>query len=270
MKPYGHVYLSPHFDDAALSCGGAIHQQVRQGQAVLVITICAAPPDPGKALSPFAARFHAAMGNPDDVVATRCSEDRAAMARLGAEVVWLDVKDAVYRGRAGEDGWYYSSIAEIFGSVHPADQTLSDVIAAAVGEQVSGGPEPTLYAPLTVGGHVDHQLTHQAAWTLREWGWRICFYEDYPYADPAYRLPFDQENAATLAVTLASLKEARLVPHLLRLSEADLQARIDSVAAYRSQVPMLFGDEAAMAQRLRAYAMHLDDEGPAERFWIPG
>ena len=265
---YDHIYLSPHFDDASLSCGGAIHQQVQAGQSVLVVTICAAPPV--KALSPFAELFHAAMGNPDDLNATRRCEDAEAIDRLGAEVVWLDFQDAVYRGREGEGQWYYSSIDEIFGAVHPDEHTLSDAIADAVGEQVSGGPQTRLYAPLTVGHHVDHQLAHQAAWTLRERGWQILFYEDYPYADPAYRLPFDQENRATLDATLASLEAARLVPRVLRLSEADLQVRIDSVGAYRSQMPMLFGDEAAMARCLRGYAMCIDGEGPAERFWSPG
>ena len=106
MKIYDHVYLSPHYDDAALSCGGAIHQQRRAGQAVLVVTICSAPPAPGEVFSPFAREIHGAMGNPDNLVAMRRDEDRAAIDRLGAEVVWLDFQDAVYRGRTGEDGWY--------------------------------------------------------------------------------------------------------------------------------------------------------------------
>jgi len=42
------------------------------------------------------------------------------------------------------------------------------------------------------------------------------------------------------------------------------------VRAYRSQVPMLFGDEATMATRLRAYAMHYDHHMPAERYWMAG
>ena len=37
-----HVYLSPHLDDAVLSCGGAIHRAGAAGEAVLVITVFAA------------------------------------------------------------------------------------------------------------------------------------------------------------------------------------------------------------------------------------
>jgi len=93
---------------------------------------------------------------------------------------------------------------------------------------------------------------------------------DNVYADPDYRLPFGEKNTATLDATLTALQDACLTPHLIRLSEDDVQAKIDSVCAYRSQVPMLFGDAAAMAERLRAFSTRLDDDGPAERFWIPG
>ena len=269
MNAYDHIYLAPHFDDASLSCGGAIHQHVRAGQAVLVVTIHAAPPAPGQALSPFAQEIHGAMGRASDVVAMRRREDRVAVERLGADLAWLDFQDAVYRGSAGTAVWYYTSIAEVFGAFHPDERDRSEAIAAAIGEQALGGPETTLYAPLTVGGHVDHQHTHRAAWRLRAQGWRVVFYEDYPYADPAYRLPFGKENTATLDAALAALQAARLVPHVVRLSEDDLQARIDSVRAYRSQVPMLFGDEATMVARLRAYATGIDGQGPAERYWAP-
>ncbi len=270
MPTYDHIYLSPHFDDAALSCGGAIYQQRRAGEAVLVVTICAASPEPGEALSSFAQAFHTAMGTPDDLVATRRREDQAAMARLGVEVTGLGFQDSIYRKTVDGSGWLYTSIPEIFGSVHPNDHALAEAIAAAVRDNAPGGPHATLYAPLTVGRHVDHQLAHQAAWMLREQGWRVFFYEDFPYADPAYRLPFGKDNPATLEATLAALQTARLTPHIVRLAEDDVQARIDSVRAYRSQMPMLFGDDATMAARVQAYTEQIDGQGPAERVWIPG
>ena len=88
----------------------------------------------------------------DNLVAMRRQEDRAAVDRLGAEVVWLDFQDAVYRGRTGKDGWYYTSIAEIFGSIHPDESALSEAIAAAVCQEAPFGSQTTLYAPLTVEG----------------------------------------------------------------------------------------------------------------------
>jgi len=267
MKPYDHVYLSPHFDDAVFSCGGAIHQQRRRGEAVLVVTVCAAVPDATLSFSSVAERLHALMGSPEEVVALRRAEDRAALARLGADGLWLGVTDCIYR-RAGRGSWYYTSLPEVFGRVHPGDEALAAEIATAVQEKVAGGPQTTLYAPLTVGGHVDHQVVHRAARVLRAHGWRVVFFEDYPYAEPDHPHPLDPANTSTLAATVAAWPS--LAPRSIRLSEDDMQAKIDGAGAYRSQVAMLFGDEEALAGRLRAYALHACGSYPAERFWIPG
>jgi len=40
------IYLSAHLDDAVLSCGGLIHDQVSKGRDVEIWTFfCAIPPD---------------------------------------------------------------------------------------------------------------------------------------------------------------------------------------------------------------------------------
>lgn len=270
METYDHVYLSPHFDDAVFSCGGAIHQQCQNGQAVLVVTFCAAMPDPGEPLSPLAERFHAWMGHPADVVAARRREDRAALAIVGAEGLWLDFKDCIYRGRSCEHLWHYTSIREVFGRIHPNERTLAEVMAVAVNERVSIGSKTTIYAPLGVGNHVDHQLTHCAAWVLHAQQGRLVLYEDYPYADPDRPHPIDESIASSPASTLAATAATLLAPRFVHLSEADLQAKIDGVRAYRSQLAMLFGEEAAIPSRLRTYASRHDPYRLAERFWIPG
>ena len=74
---FRHVYLSPHFDDASLSCGGNIHRQEQAGEPVLVVTVCAAPPSANEPLSPFAESQHKNWGNPGDIVAMRQTEDQA-------------------------------------------------------------------------------------------------------------------------------------------------------------------------------------------------
>lgn len=56
---------------------------------------------------------------------------------------------------------------------------------------------------------------------------------------------------------------------MVYLSDDDLRAKIESVRAYPSQVPLLFGDDAAMEARLRGYALHVGGQDPAERLWMP-
>lgn len=267
---YPHVYLSPHYDDAALSCGGAIHQQTQAGQPVLVVTICAAPPPADEVLSAFAQAQHAGWGNPEAVVATRQVEDRAAMAILGADYLRLDFTDCIYRGRPDQGEWFYNNDDELFGQVHPNDLPLVGKIVEAIVELVPAGQDTVLYAPLGVGHHVDHQLIHAAAWQLQRQGWQIAFYEDYPYADPNSRFAAQGRVYATLVATLAARQKANLQPQLHFLSEDNLQAKLNSIRAYASQLEVLFGSEIEMENNLRQYALRVAEGKLAERMWVPG
>lgn len=265
---YRHVYLSPHYDDASLSCGGAIHRLTQAGQPVLVATVGAAPP--GEPLSAFAQALHRQWGNPGDVVALRQAEDRRSLAVLGADYVRLNFSDCIYRGEPQRGQWYYNHVDDLFGPIHPAEQTLPAKIAGAILELVPLEAGLTLYAPLAVGHHVDHQVVNAAAWLLHRQGWPVAFYEDYPYADPGSLYAAQGRTAYTLENTLAASHNAALQPQLHFLAQDNLQAKIESVAAYRSQVESLFGSESAMAERLRQYALRVGKGRPAERVWRVG
>jgi LmbE family N-acetylglucosaminyl deacetylase len=109
----------------------------------------------------------------------------------------------------------------------------------------------TLYAPLTVGNHVDHQLTFAAARILAGQGWQVRFYEDYPYVE--------REEGA-LEAALAARGIAHWQPVAVPLDEDDLAAKIEAIACYRSQVDVLFGGAKAMPGRIRAYAARVGGE----------
>jgi LmbE family N-acetylglucosaminyl deacetylase len=157
----------------------------------------------------------------------------------------------------------------LFGAVHPADKPLTSQIVAALLELTPGEAEAVIYAPLGVGHHVDHQIVYAAAWQLRQQGRKIAFYEDYPYSDANTRYA-TMGQGHTLEMTLAAQRAANLQPHVRFFAEENLQAKIDSVRAYYSQLGMLFGGEAEMEQRLRHYALWVGDGKLAERLWIPG
>ena len=58
MEHYAALYLSPHLDDAALSCGGQIAQATRQGRRVLIVTVMAGDP-PMEAGNDYIVSLHA-------------------------------------------------------------------------------------------------------------------------------------------------------------------------------------------------------------------
>src|SRR5258708_37111056 len=103
------IFLSPHFDDIVLSCGGVAARLSRMGARCISITIFTAPAPEGETLSPFAMGMHdewerSGGGSAKAVNEVRRDEERAAMRLLNLETVWLDLPDAPYR--RGPDGRY--------------------------------------------------------------------------------------------------------------------------------------------------------------------
>jgi LmbE family N-acetylglucosaminyl deacetylase len=249
--------LSPHLDDAVLSCGGLIHQQAQQGRRPLVVTCFSGMPDYGF-LSPFAAELHRRWGQPSDPVALRREEDMEAMACLGAEHLHLNFVDCIYR-RDDNGAFPYASEAALFGAVHASDQPLERELAERLRTVCSAG-NGACYVPLAVGHHVDHQLVLRAASRLRSSAYRLWYYEDYPYA----------EQQGALDLTLAGWT-ARPTPRLVYLEELDLRAKISAILSYRSQTQVLFGDENSVGDRVSAFARRIGQGGRyAEKYWCYG
>jgi len=257
----GHLFLSPHFDDAVLSCGGQIRQWVETGQQVRVLTLFAGRP--GAGLSPFAQELHRLWGDPSDPVGLRSAEDEEALRILGAEPLRSGEPEALYR--QGPDGaWLYPDRESLFGEVHPAERRRPAELAAAVAVHLpahlpkTGGV--TVHAPLGVGNHVDHQIVHAAARCLQARGIAVWFYEDYPYTRRPGRL--DDARAARGALGW----EPRIIP----LTEGQIGARVEAIRAYRSQLASLFqGRPGTPEENVRRAAVQVGGGRPAERIWIP-
>lgn len=261
---YTAVYLSPHFDDIALSCGGWAAAEAAAGRRGLGVTIFAGPPE--GPLHAYARRLHTRWGEPDPAAGNRLrrAEEAAALARLGLDPLWLPFPDAIYRPVP------YDSHAAIFGEVAAAEWAgLLPAILAAVRATLAARavlPGTPLYVPLGVGHHVDHQLTHAAGLALRQAGWPVWFYEDYPYAAQPGVV------AAEVGRLAAAIAPARPVPDLRDVT-ATLEAKIAAITAYASQVSSLFPSLAAVPDAVRAYAAEVGAAGglaAAERYWGTG
>jgi LmbE family N-acetylglucosaminyl deacetylase len=100
--------------------------------------------------------------------------------------------------------------------------------------------QATVYAPLAVGNHIDHQLARDLAWQLRKDGWQVWYYEDYPYAEEPGKLQLALNQFGSVAW------KARIVP-------IDVTAKIAAIRGYATQVALLFGDEHAMVTRVKRF-----------------
>lgn len=227
------IYLSPHLDDAVYSCGGLIWQQTQAGETVEIWTVCAGDPPPGP-LSPYAQTLHDRWGTERDAARVRRAEDERAASRVGATVRHLPLPDCIYRrGPAGEA--LYTSDEAIFGTVHPADQPVVDWLSEMLGQE--GTAEARIVCPLTLGGHVDHQLTRRAA----EQAGRIdAYYPDFPYA-------------ARWELNAEARVPAGWARAVFPLSEGALQAWMEGAALYASQFSSFWPDAGALEAEYRAY-----------------
>jgi len=249
-----HIYLSPHLDDAVLSCGGRMWQQVSGGDDVTVVTVFAGAPDPSVPFSLYAEELHARWGQPVDVVRERQEEDREALASLGVEALHWSYKDCIYR-RTPESDHAYDSEEALWGRIHPADVDLIQELTSRIRalRQMSSA---TLYAPLAVGRHVDHRVVRRAAEGSRahDHPRALTYYEDFPYAE---------EPDSVIAALSGAWWREELVP----LSQGALRAKTAAVAHYRSQISSFWGDRAEMEASLRAFAEKTGVGLPAERYW---
>lgn len=249
------IYLSPHLDDAALSCGGLIAQQTLTGITAEIWTICAGDPPPGP-FSPFAEELHTRWQTGREASAQRRQEDRTACARLSATCHYLPVPDCIYR-RAGLDYWQQndSSIPEvsaetgaylypdreaIFAALHPLEESLVRRVSKKLSEALP--PDAEVICPLTLGGHVDHRLTREAAEALKR---RLWYYADYPYVMQNQEL-------------LAALEANGWQRQRFYLSPAALEAWIQAVAAHQSQISTFWHDLSAMRAAILAYQAQFD------------
>lgn len=149
------LVLSPHFDDAVLSCGGTILRTVSEGGRVVVATVCTR--GPGDELH----------------YSRRAEEDRRALDLLGASPVELAFCDAPYRIAR------YRSFETIGFDWGEEDERIVPEVRAAIGDLCARFAPERILAPLAIGGHVDHRIVFRAVRELALEGAR--YYEDRPY-----------------------------------------------------------------------------------------
>lgn len=241
------VYLSPHYDDVVFSCGGLVWEQVSQGQAVEIWTVCAGPAPEG-ALSPFAVEHHVRWKTGTEAVMQRRLEDQRSCERVGAKFHYLPVPDCIYR-RAGEDyltapmpqtavskgDFLYTSQEDLFGPVHPLEVKLMHQL----GDNLRSLPEAgaQIVCPLAIGGHVDHRLTRAAAEATPK---PLLYYMDFPYI---------LKDLAQIETLLRQGWQSQLHP----ISQAGFIAWFEGIAAHQSQISTFWPDLAAMRSELEEY-----------------
>jgi hypothetical protein len=223
------VILSPHFDDAVLSCW---HVLVGVGE-VLVVNVFAGEPPAGTL-----GWWDELAGASDSAAAvrTRVEEDRQALARIDRASVNLPFLDSQYRQRQPD------------GAPGEIVQALREVLVAGA----------RIYAPASLGDHHrDHTAVRAAALALHAEGADVTLYADLPHATvfgwPRWVLdessleadPAGEGWATQLQETGVSIE--RMVAAVHRLPTAHHARKLEAVFAYGSQIAPLQEDFGSLA-----------------------
>jgi LmbE family N-acetylglucosaminyl deacetylase len=226
------VFLSPHLDDVAFSCGGTLIALSRLKWFVALVTVfTASTPEP----TPFALACQLDKGLPADVdyMKIRRREDRrfAFVSRTRFRLC-LPYSEAPQRG--------YASRSALFGPVMAGDEAWQAVAATLDGWLERLRPD-IVFAPQAVGGHVDHCHLVRAVLQLAGYLDRVWWYADVPYSvRPGSRSP---------------LAESLPAPHRIAVDvTATLEAKIRAAAVYATQVEFQFGGSQRLATQLEAFA----------------
>ncbi len=170
-QPYPHVYLSPHMDDAVLSCGGRIAMQVSRQERVLVVTAFSGGDNEGKPAGK--------LSIPIRDLQSRRKEDEIALGRLGADFIWLGYPDGIF-GRSLpllRYGLHLRARDRYATSIAALRTDLEKICQATSCRNLS--------IPLGIGQHIDHHLAFLTGAGLNRNPpppFSVSFYEEIPYA----------------------------------------------------------------------------------------
>jgi LmbE family N-acetylglucosaminyl deacetylase len=195
------LIVSPHLDDAVLSCGRLIAEH----PGTVVVTVFGGWPSAQAGVTTWDSDCGFRPG--DDPIAARRAEDEQALALLDASARWLDFVDSQYTQAA----------------------TDVDAIAAALDAALAAAAPRTVIGPLGIS-HPDHRTSAAAVMALklqsRTIDWLV-------YQEALYRLaPAAEQRQALATLTGEGLSLDPVVPAL----DPGPERKRAAIACYRSQV----------------------------------
>lgn len=267
-----HLFLSPHPDDAVLSCGGLIYTLCQQEERVSVWTIMAQDAPKDVISIPYIQSLHQRWGLGDTPYAHRRTEDQYACHALGVDdVTFGDWVDAIYR--VGQNGnLLYTSDDDLFGEVKEDDPLHEALLDVEQWQDVTD-----LYVPLAVGQHVDHQIVHWAARRSFNPLLRWHFYEDYPYSATSAEVFFAHGGNEARLYGIQAVQKAisnsslNLQSQILEMPPEAIEAKIKAIAHYQSQISTFWPSLTAMAKSVKDYHCQIGSRigfEYAESYWI--
>ncbi|WP_225805232.1 PIG-L deacetylase family protein [Streptomyces sp. NK15101] len=229
------IVLSPHLDDAVLSCGALLGWAGRRAPVTVATLFTEAAPPPYT----LSARQYLRQARADDaeeLFASRREEDRRVLELLDVDWHHVGLVDGLFRRLprprpgVGRLAPLLPELVHVYptyrlhlsrGRISEHDAETLRAAGRTIEELLPARSGGLVLAPLGVGGHADHVLARTAA---ERSGRRVVYYSDFPY---------NQTAAADAEFT----GRHRLVA---RAWERDLDRKAELIRGYRTQTDALF------------------------------
>ncbi|OGK09704.1 hypothetical protein A2767_07625 [Candidatus Roizmanbacteria bacterium RIFCSPHIGHO2_01_FULL_35_10] len=185
------VFISPHLDDAILSCGGLI-SSLRDKINMEVVSVFTRPgvrPE-----TKFVRRFITSCGykNSELLFADRLGEDRVLFKKLGVSFKYLSFIDAVWRkkrinkvladllGRINPEFIHiYPKDQDVFsGTISSSDKITLILVEKKILEAIKDD-NIVVFLPIGTGLHVDHIIIREIC---RKNFKKVIYWSDFPYS----------------------------------------------------------------------------------------
>jgi LmbE family N-acetylglucosaminyl deacetylase len=225
------VFLSPHLDDAVLSCAQIILNLISQGKKVSIVTVFTRS-DPG-IKSKFIKKYLkiCKFRSSKSLFDKRRVEDIKVCERVGCKYVHLRYIDAAWRKKSnltlidrffGKSESIYPLEKDIFSErISNNDTNLIEKITLSLKAICKNAD--LIFAPLAIGKHIDHVLVRSIAIHLNK---TLYLWEDYPY---------NLNNSDIFEFPgKFKVKRFKITPNKKKKAEL--------IRIYNSQLPVIFTD----------------------------
>ena len=231
------LIVSPHMDDAILSCSGIILNRKQQGDKILVLTVFSKQPSK---VNSFAKEMMAQMDIKRDYNTSRKEEDLKIFKKYGIQSQHLDLIDGMF---------FSNSMEELFGG------KTREINIDQLYTKIEEFKPDEVYLPAGIGDHIDHIAISEFSKELLSKRLKIFFYEDFPYS----------LSKKKTEERLDSLKKEFLLKQRVVDITDNIKEKIEMIKLYKSQLNFLFKSTKEMENTVMNYNFHLGRN--YEIFW---
>lgn|GEM_PF-880325 len=176
--------LSPHLDDAILSCGQLLSELSGRADITVINVFTKAHSGPytlsGKKLLSLSGGYNDAS----QLYEERVKEDKKALTSLGVKIINLDLEDALFRRKVSGKNRLIPELTHVYPTYRwnviknkiAFSDTALEMLETKLIEIVPD--DALIFSPYTVSNHVDHFIVRTASDNLYK---DVIYYSEFPY-----------------------------------------------------------------------------------------